>query len=272
MFLHVQTRLRNRYSGLFFSALVFSTGNTKPRWSGIERSSAIILGLRAVLAAALGCLELLFDLLVHRLDRENFLMHIQLAVYQTELSLSLFDVLPNIAPLVMIMLQPIWQSRASQVSQNTGHNGVDGTECSNRGVWPACCTERGDGGCDNDLNCEAGIDEDTEKLVALGGLGLKVDDSFVDADIVRAAVMVALCHQSWSAVDTRQGAEGEEFVIWGHEKVCVCRYHPSRSWSSIMEEVMAALTDGDVARGGNVNLGKASLFTVEVVQGSYEAP
>lgn len=236
----------------------------------MERTSVIVLGLCAVLAA-LSCLELLLNLLVHRLDRENFLMHIQVTINQTEFSLALLDVLSDITPLVMEMLQSIWQPRPSQVSQNTRHNRVDGTECRDGGVWPACCTKRGDGGRDNDLDSEAGIDKDTEKLMTLGRLGLKVNDSLVDTEIVCAAGMVALRHQSRSTVDARQGAESEKFVIWGNEEVCVCRDHPSRPWSSIGEEVMTALTDGDVARRCNVNLGEASLFAVKLVQSSYEA-
>lgn len=168
---------------------------------------------RAILAAAFRRFQLALYAFVHVLNDLDFLLDIKPAAIQTQLTLALLDVLADIAPLVLVVLQTIWEPGALQVGQDTGHDSVDGAESRDGGVRARGGADGCQGGRDHDLDAQTSIYEDAEETIALRGGSFGVDDSCIDADVRGRADELVQCREGGHAVDAGQGAEDEEFVV-----------------------------------------------------------
>lgn len=145
---------------------------------------------RRAILPRLGRFDLPFDTLIHALDEKNLLLDIQPAAIEAELALALLDILSDVPPFVLVVLQTVGQPRPLEIGQDTSHDSVDGAKRRDGVVGPARCAEGCQRGRDHNLNAQTAVHKDAEKVVPLCGDLLGADDARVDADVARGTMVM----------------------------------------------------------------------------------
>lgn len=187
---------------------------------GQEFTSSVFCSRSTIFTTTLGRLDLPFHTFVHLLHGLDLFFNIQWTADETELPLPLLNVLADIAPFVLVMLQAVRQTRAIQVRQDTSHDCIQRTERGDGAMRTTGGTKRRDSSSGHDLDTQTDVHEEVEELKAFTRALLGLYDTRVDTDVERCTSAVLREVEGWNAVDARQRAEDEQLVVRGDQVAC----------------------------------------------------